>query len=575
MRSLLRILICFVLTTLPLAAAEVPTVRFAPHRFEPGDGSPVDAELGELKVPENRANPQSATVTLRFVRFRSTSAKPGSPIVYLAGGPGGSGIDAASGTRFPLFMALREHGDVIALDQRGTGRSEPDLDCDERYVIDPAAPLDRTAGSAVAEAVARCAARLRGKGIDPAAYTTRESAADLEDLRRALGVPKITLWGISYGTHLALAMLKDHGAGVDRVILAGVEGLDGTYKLPSDQQALLEEIARRTAADPATRQAVPDLLGSVRRLLADLEKQPRKAALVHPLLGQKVDLTLGKVNLQLVLAQMLTGPETFAAMPDLVARLERGDWTALALAVGRFLFDEAPRAMAVAMDCASGAGAARTRTIAEEAGRTLLGDTINIPFPEICAGLPVADLGDGFREPVRSDVPALLISGTLDGRTPPRNAEAVMPGLPNAVHLVIDGAGHSDPLFLSSPKILEAMQRFLRGEGIGEKRVAAAPFSFIAPRTVVDLPKEVLERYVGTYRISKDSTRKILKAGPLLFSMRDSGPPTPIRPTSPTEFFYEGSRSTAVFQVDAKGAVTGMTVKQDETSAAEPARKER
>src|SRR5687768_14084527 len=195
----------------PAAAADTARLHLEPFTFEVGEQR-VEAELGHLRVPGNRALAGSREITLRFVRFRATGARPGSPIVYLAGGPGGSGIGAAYGTRFPLFLALREHGDVIAFDQRGTGvdprteDDEPDTDCDEEYLVDPTKPLERAAGgAAMAEAVRRCAARLARDGFNLAGYTTRESAADLEDLRVALGAEKLTLWGISYGTHLSLA----------------------------------------------------------------------------------------------------------------------------------------------------------------------------------------------------------------------------------------------------------------------------------------------------------------------------------------------------------------------------------
>ncbi len=88
---------------------------------------------------------------------------------------------------------------------------------------------------------------------------------------------------------------------------------------------------------------------------------------------------------------------------------------------------------------ASGSTAVRLERIAEEARRTLLQDAINLPFPGICDAWDVPDLGDDYRAPVRSEVPALLISGTLDGRTPPSNAEEILTGLPRGVHLVIEG----------------------------------------------------------------------------------------------------------------------------------------
>jgi pimeloyl-ACP methyl ester carboxylesterase len=75
-------------------------------------------------VPDVRAKPDARQIPIRFLRFRSRSDKPGPPIVYLAGGPGASGIAAAAGPRWPLFDALRDVADVILLDQRGTGRAQ-------------------------------------------------------------------------------------------------------------------------------------------------------------------------------------------------------------------------------------------------------------------------------------------------------------------------------------------------------------------------------------------------------------------------------------------------------------------
>src|SRR5215204_7665633 len=133
------LLILFLLITASVNAQPRPgTLKLKPYTFENSKGEKIEAEFGTLLVPEKRTDPQSNLIELAFVRFKSTSKTPGSPIVYLAGGPGGSGIGAAYGTRFPLFMALREIGDVIAFDQRGTGYSKPNLGCYERLAI----PLD-------------------------------------------------------------------------------------------------------------------------------------------------------------------------------------------------------------------------------------------------------------------------------------------------------------------------------------------------------------------------------------------------------------------------------------------------
>src|SRR3546814_959467 len=119
----------FLAITLLVTSPAIAGITIAPYDFKADDGTVVEAERGKFDVPQHHAEPDGATFTLHFVRFPSTNPNPGSPIVYLAGGPGGSGISAAEGPRFELFMALREVADVIALDQRGTGASAVDPDC--------------------------------------------------------------------------------------------------------------------------------------------------------------------------------------------------------------------------------------------------------------------------------------------------------------------------------------------------------------------------------------------------------------------------------------------------------------
>jgi pimeloyl-ACP methyl ester carboxylesterase len=107
---------------------------------------------------------------------------------------------------------------------------------------------------------------------------------------------------------------------------------------------------------------------------------------------------------------------------------------------------------------------------------------MDFPFPDVCDGWGSPDLGSNFRKPAKSRVPVLFISGTLDVRTPPGNAEETRRGFPNSWHLIIDGAVHSDPLFLSSPKIKEVMLEFMKGQPVSTTRIALPPLKFSAAR---------------------------------------------------------------------------------------------
>jgi pimeloyl-ACP methyl ester carboxylesterase len=454
-------------------------LKIEPYVFQSQSGEKVDAELGRLTVLENRKNAKSNVIELAFVRFKSTAERPGPPIVYLAGGPGGSGIAAARGSRFPLFMAMREVGDVIALDQRGVGMSKPNLQCRERVSYPPDKPASRDEVLEEFRKQSRaCAEYWRSQGVDLTGYNTNESADDLEDVRRALGAEKMSLWAISYGTHLALATLKRHEKSIHRVILAGVEGPDHTVKLPSNIQTHLAHIDRLVKADPTLSKEIPDFLGLMKSVLDRVEREPVTVEVTPPGTQQTVKVTINKLVLQNLILSNFTGGE--GSLPARVYAVSKGEFVQAAQGWLRYLRSGSGlgSAMSYMMDCSSGGSAERRRRIEREAKETLLGDLIDFPIPQVCDAWGSPDLGAAFRAPVKTSVPALFISGTFDVRTPVSNAEEVRKGFSNSTHLIIDGAVHSDPLFLSSPKIKEAMLEFMKGQPVSTTGITLPPVRF-------------------------------------------------------------------------------------------------
>src|SRR5262245_25880636 len=226
------------------------TISLKPHTFQAANGRSVAAELGSLAVPMNRSAPSRGTVELAFVRLPATASNPGPPIIFLNGGPGLSGIRAGRGRLFDLFDALRAAGDVILLDQRGSGDSTPLLQCGDTLHIPFIKRMEtllrrEDAVRRTIQLAQRCAEQLTCDGVDVSSFNTQESADDVAALAHALRAPRIALLGWSYGTHLAFAVLRRHGELVARAVLAGPEGPDHTYKLPSRIEQYLGAIAER------------------------------------------------------------------------------------------------------------------------------------------------------------------------------------------------------------------------------------------------------------------------------------------------------------------------------------------
>jgi pimeloyl-ACP methyl ester carboxylesterase len=422
----------------------------------------------------------SRMIDIHYLRFPATGARPGAPIVYLAGGPGGSGVGAASGERFPMFMAMRQHGDVIAYEQRGTGWSETAPKCQSGVVI----PVGRRVGKAERVRLLRAAAEECGRfwreaGFDPSGYTTVENARDLDALRAHLGVKKISLLAISYGTHLALAAVREMGPRIERMVLTGAEGLDQTVKLPSETDRYFDRLQAAIDREPGARAAYPDIKALMRRVHARLDADPPMMRV--PTEAGVVDMLLTREVMQMAASASIADPQGAARLLMLYLAVDAGQIEPLAALIGRFITPGAPesfRLMPLAMDIASGVGAERLARIEKEAETALLGEFLNYPMPQLRGALGL-DLGDAFRRTPQSAVPTLLLVGTLDGRTYPAEQDLAVAGLRRLTKVSVVNAGHN--LFMLKPEIVAAIARFLGGEEVSGGEIVVDAPSF-APR---------------------------------------------------------------------------------------------
>ena len=443
-----------------------------PFRYKSGDGQEVDAERGYFEVPEDRRILGSRRIRIGYVRFASTAKNPGPPIIYLAGGPGGSGVRTAMGPRFPIFMALREVADVIALDQRGVGLSSSIPD---RATTTPYPAMTHAGVTAwYREEMQKAWIDWSRAGIAMIGYNTEQNADDIEDLRRHLGVDKVNLWGISYGTHLALSVLKRHPNSIDRVALASLEGQDQTIKRPAHIDMFLDRVDHLMGTDPAVRAAIPNMPALMRRVHERLEADPATVTFAGE--SGPVDVKVGGFGVQLLASALVANPPQLSMLPGIYLKLDAGQADSLASIIPPPHRYFGISGMPEAMDMASGVSPARLALIEKEAKTAVLGDAFNLPMPHLIGAIPGVDLGEDFRQPIRIETPALLVAGSLDGRTPLEEQAEVIAQFQNKSQILVENAGHN--VFEAHPEVQTQLVKFFSEEAINDAKLTLPPPTF-------------------------------------------------------------------------------------------------
>jgi pimeloyl-ACP methyl ester carboxylesterase len=332
---------------------------------------------------------------------------------------------------------------------------------------DDVASDETSVNRSLEQALGRCADEWRRAGVLLEAYNTAENAADVADLVRALGTPKARLVGISYGTFLGFAILRDHAGLIESAVFAGTEGPDHTVKLPTQADAVLAGLSRRFES----RSPPFELEASVRRVFRSLNQAP-----VNVRRRDGSNQVVSLYDAQMVTAFLMATSENAERLPSLFAAMDRGDFSGMAQSVLRLrqFFGVLP-AMPVATDGASTVSRARAELAKRLVGRSLFGNAVNFPSADLAKALKISPLPARFHQPIRTKVPALFISGDLDSRTPPGNAEAVRRGFTTSTHLVVSGGGHDNDLFLATPLIMDRIESFFDGVRLHDEKLVADP----------------------------------------------------------------------------------------------------
>jgi pimeloyl-ACP methyl ester carboxylesterase len=430
-------------------------------------GETAAVEEGYLDVPESRKKSASRRLLLPFYRLKSTADKPAAPIFLLAGGPGSSWIDQAKQQEnFNEILFYQSIADVVLFDQRGAGHSLPEMHCSQTQQLSSEQLLSPDeVKTAFRKLATKCRDHWLAQNVDLSAYNTVENAADVEDLRRALGYPSISLVGGSYGSHLALQYMKRYPEAVARVVLHGVEGPDHTWDDPSGILAALQRIAVVAEQSKELRPHIADdgLLATLKRVLDRLETEPQKISVEDAGVSREV---IVDANLVRQIIRKNAGRRSKPnAWPELILAMDRGDFSYAASVALRRRMLSLSDPMHYLMDCSSGISESRKNRYRNDPARELLGD-INQEYEYSCDPWPAAKLGDAFRNNATGTVPALILHGTWDTSTPIENAREVASALPNAQLLEVSGGTHGAlyNLYEHWPPFRKLLRGFLAGE---------------------------------------------------------------------------------------------------------------
>jgi pimeloyl-ACP methyl ester carboxylesterase len=396
----------------------------------------IEALCGSYEVFENRQTHAGRRIALNLMIIPAKADAPDpDPLFALAGGPGQSATEA-----FPLaayVRAISDRRDVVLVDQRGTGKSNL-LDCALLSLDKPQEVLGEPYSL---ERIRACRADSDRKA-DTTQYTTSIAADDLDEVREALGYDRINVLGGSYGTKAALVYLRRHGEHVRTLTLEAIAPPDFLIPLPFAKgvQAAVEGVIALCEADGACRAAYPELRQQYRAIVA------RLAGTAAEFDVRNQHVTLSKEMFVSKLRSVLYVPQFVSVFPLIVQRAYAGDWSAYAAVVMQLatLLDGAvARGASFAAICAEDVPAITPALVRSATAGTDLGDSQARRYEEYCKAWGTAgSVPKDYYEPVRSKVPALLISGALDPGTPPAFAQAAAKVLPNGRLVTIKEGTH-------------------------------------------------------------------------------------------------------------------------------------
>lgn len=428
--------------------------------FEVG-GCPVETEspfpdrvrCGTVTVPERHAEPDGPTIELAVAIIEpedAASAAP-DPLLLLQGGPGSGFVDALP---FLVEEPMVEDRAMVLLDPRGTGHSEPWLGCPELLEIGPEllglAPDDPEARARHHDAVVSCHDRLVDEGVDLAAYSYTDIAADIAVLRGALGYDEWNLYGISNGGRMALEVLRRHPDGVRSLVLDATASPQGSLygELWRYGAAAFDTLYEGCRRDDACDAAYPELEAESYELLARLAADPVRTDVENPATGEPVTVLIDDDRAAEALRGALYDTGLLPLIPRYNALLYDGE--AYAEVSGLIAGGSTPESrfsdgMRMSVQCQEEIAfldADHFERLAAGLRPELQSVAGDPEWFDECDVWDVGQADPSINEPVDSDVPALLLVGEYDPVHPLAASQEAAEGLSAAQVFEVPGLGH-------------------------------------------------------------------------------------------------------------------------------------
>jgi len=457
----------------------------------PTENGAYRADCGTLVVPENRADPRSRLIALPVTRILARSSHPLAPLFHLNGGPGRTNMT------FPQANRLAAQHDVVMVGYRGVDGSSV-LNCPEvtAALENSADFLGKASLSAYSQAFASCAQRLERSGVDLAGYTLEEQADDIEAARVALGYQRIDLLSESAGTRLGMIYSWMYPNSVDRSVMIGVNPPGNFIYSGAEIDQGIERYSALCAQQPACRARTGNLAASIQHTAAHMPSRwyflPIKPGNV------RVGTFLGLTEATAV-DSPLSGPMTLNSWISAAQGNPSGLWLLSEMA-GLIL----PTSFTWGEFASIGLADAQPaeRYFSSGADR---GSIIGNPLAEFLWGAgglahwPANPGENQYTSVQNSNVPTLLIGGTLDFETPAQNAtKELLPHLSNGHQVILSGLGHADDFESYEPSAsTQLLTTFYATGRVDTSRYTPNRVSFTTSQTQTSIAKDILGTVIG------------------------------------------------------------------------------